>query len=312
MIDMLLTVGGLVALVIGAEVMIRGAVDIAFRARISPLVVGLTVVSMGTSAPELLVSLIAAMKGSSAIAIGNVVGSNIVNISFILGICVVIFPIEVDRDARRIHWPVMMAVSIAFWYLLSDDRFSRGEGLFYFLLLVAYVGWMVVSSRRASARSDAPSAAPARYPLWRSLLMLAVGILGLAKGADWFVEGAVGISREMGVSEQLIGVTVVAVGTSLPELVTSLLAAMRKQADISLGNLIGSNIFNLLGIIGIASMLEPIELDRSGFALDIMAMLVVCLALYPLMRLGDKIGRWQGAVLVLAYVAFVVLVLQRG
>jgi cation:H+ antiporter len=122
----------------------------------------------------------------------------------------------------------------------------------------------------------------------------------------------VGISREMGVSEQLIGVTVVAVGTSLPELVTSLLAAMRKQADISLGNLIGSNIFNLLGIIGIASMLEPIELDRSGFALDIMAMLVVCLVLYPLMRLGDKIGRWQGAVLVLAYVAFVVLVLQRG
>ncbi len=193
MIDMLLTVGGLVALVIGAEVMIRGAVDIAFRARISPLVVGLTVVSMGTSAPELLVSLIAAMKGSSAIAVGNVVGSNIVNISFILGICVVIFPIEVDRDARRIHWPVMMAVSIAFWYLLSDDRFSRGEGLFYFLLLVAYVGWMVVSSRRATARSDAPSAAPARYPLWRSLLMLAVGILGLAQGADWFVDGAVGI-----------------------------------------------------------------------------------------------------------------------
>lgn len=312
MIDMLLTVGGLVALVIGAEVMIRGAVDIAFRARISPLVVGLTVVSMGTSAPELLVSLIAAMKGSSAIAVGNVVGSNIVNISFILGICVVIFPIEVDRDARRIHWPVMMAVSIAFWYLLSDDRFSRGEGLFYFLLLVAYVGWMVVSSRRASARSEDAASAPARYPLWRSLLMLAVGILGLAKGADWFVEGAVGISREMGVSEQLIGVTVVAVGTSLPELVTSLLAAMRKQADISLGNLIGSNIFNLLGIIGIASMLQPIELDRSGFALDIMAMLVTSLVLYPLMRLGDKIGRWQGAILVLAYVAFVVLVLQRG
>ncbi len=310
--DILLTLGGLVALVIGAEVMIRGAVDLALRARISPLVVGLTVVSMGTSAPELLVSLIAAMKGSSAIAIGNVVGSNIVNISFILGICVVIFPIEVDRDARRIHWPVMMAVSIAFWYLLGDDRFSRWEGLVYFLLLVVYVGWMVVSSRRASARSEDSASVTARYPLWRSLLMLAVGILGLAKGADWFVEGAVGISRGMGVSEQLIGVTVVAVGTSLPELVTSLLAAMRKQADISLGNLIGSNIFNLLGIIGISAMLQPIELGRSGFALDIMAMLIISLALYPLMRLGDKIGRWQGALLVLAYVAFVVLVLQRG
>ncbi len=312
MMDILLTLGGLIALVIGAEVMIRGAVDIAFRARISPLVVGLTVVSMGTSAPELLVSLIAAMKGSSAIAVGNVVGSNIVNISFILGACVLVFPIEVDRDAKRIHWPVMMIVSILFWVFLRDDQFSRMEGLFFFLLLVSYVAWMIIASRRASARSGTSVEVPAKYPLWGALLMLVLGILGLARGADWFVEGAVGISRGMGVSEQLIGVTVVAVGTSLPELVTSLLAAMRKQADISLGNLIGSNIFNLLGIIGISSMVMPIKIDRTGFVLDIMAMLIISLALYPLMRLGDKIGRWQGALLVLAYVAFVVLVLQRG
>lgn len=312
MMDILLTLGGLIALVIGAEVMIRGAVDIAFRARISPLVVGLTVVSMGTSAPELLVSLIAAMKGSSAIAIGNVVGSNIVNISFILGACVLVFPIEVDRDARRIHWPVMMVVSIAFWYLLGDNVFSRGEGLVFFLLLVAYVGWMIIASRRASSRTGSTSAARAKYPLWGALVMLLVGVVGLAKGADWFVEGAVGISRGFGVSEQLIGVTVVAVGTSLPELVTSLLAAMRKQADISLGNLIGSNIFNLLGIIGISSVVLPIHVERSGFAMDIMAMLIISLALYPLMRLGDKIGRWQGALLVGAYFAFVVMVLQRG
>ena len=310
MIDILLTLGGLVALVIGAEVMIRGAVELALRARISPLVIGLTVVSMGTSAPELLVSLLAAMKGSSAIAIGNVVGSNIVNISFILGLCVVVFPIEVDRDARRIHWPVMMIVSLAFWFLLADDHFTRWEGLLFFTLLVIYVAWMVITSRRATLGN--PDAHVPTVPMWRSLLFLVVGIVGLAQGADWFVEGSVGIARGLGVSEQLIGVTVVAIGTSLPELVTSLLAAMRKQADISLGNLIGSNVFNLLGIIGISSMVLPIHVDRAAFTLDIVAMLAISMALYPLMRIGDRIGRWQGLILVAAYVVFVVLVLQRG
>jgi len=310
MIDILLTLGGLVALVIGAEVMIRGAVELALRARISPLVIGLTVVSMGTSAPELLVSLLAAMKGSSAIAIGNVVGSNIVNISFILGLCVVVFPIEVDRDARRIHWPVMMIVSLAFWFLLADDHFTRWEGLLFFTLLVIYVAWMVITSRRATLGN--PDAHVPTVPMWRSLLFLVVGIVGLAQGADWFVEGSVGIARGLGVSEQLIGVTVVAIGTSLPELVTSLLAAMRKQADISLGNLIGSNVFNLLGIIGISSMVLPIHVDRAAFTLDIVAMLAISMALYPLMRIGDRIGRWQGLILVAAYVIFVVLVLQRG
>ena len=312
MMDLLITLGGLVVLVLGAEAMVRGAVDLALRARISPLVIGLTVVSMGTSAPELIVSLLAAMKGSSSIAVGNVVGSNIVNITFILGLCVLIFPIDVDRDARRIHWPVMMISSLLFWYLLGDGNFSSWEGTLFVVLLVVYVGWMVWSSRRASAADGAAEREAAKHPIWRAVLLLIVGIAGLSQGADWFVDGAVAISRSMGVSEQLIGVTVVAVGTSLPELVTSLMAAFRKQADISLGNLIGSNVFNLLGIIGVSSMIMPIEVERSSFFLDLMAMLLSSLLLYPLMRYGGRVGRWQGAILVAFYVGYVVLVLQRG
>jgi cation:H+ antiporter len=312
MMDWFLTLGGLIVLVLGAEGMVRGAVDLALRARISPLVIGLTVVSIGTSAPELLVSLLAAMKGSSSIAIGNVVGSNIVNISFILGVCVLIFPIEVDREARRIHWPVMMAASLLFWLFLRDDLFAAWEGVVFISLMLVYIVWMVWNSRRSEQDSTKEGNNGAQHPIWRATLLLVVGIMALTLGADWFVEGAVAISRGMGVSEQLIGVTVVAIGTSLPELVTSLIAAFRKQADISLGNLVGSNIFNLLGIIGLSAVVLPIQVDHVAFFWDVMAMLGVGLLLYLLMRFGDKIGRWQGAVLMLAYVGYVVMVLQRG
>jgi cation:H+ antiporter len=309
--DILLTLGGLLLLVFGAEIMVRGAVELALRARISPLVVGLTVVSMGTSAPELLVSLLAAMKGSSTIAIGNVVGSNIANISMVLGACILIYPIEVDRDAYRIHWPVMMLVTLLFTAMLWNDDIAFGEGALLVLLLLVYVIWMIRASRKAA---DQPGTHPVKVttPLWRSLVFVLAGIAGLAFGADLFVEGAVGIARTLGVSEQLIGVTIVAVGTSMPELVTSLLAALRKQIDISIGNLVGSNIFNLLGIIGISAMVLPISVDHTAFLMDLAAMAVIALLLYPLMRMGNKLGRWQGALLLIAYTAYVVMVIQRG
>jgi cation:H+ antiporter len=311
MMDLLMTLGGLTILVVGAELMIRGAVDLALRAKLSPLVVGLTVVSLGTSAPELLVSLMAALKGSSVMAVGNVVGSNISNISLVLGACIVVFPIAADRDARRIHWPVMMLVSLLFVALIWDDGVARWEGLLFVLLLVAYVVWMVWSSRR---KANQPGSKPVvvTTPVWRSLLFFAVGVGGLTIGADWFVEGAVGISRSLGVSEQLIGVTVVALGTSMPELVTSLMAAFRKQADISIGNLIGSNIFNLLGIIGVSAMVLPIRVDHSDFLLDLGAMLLISLLLLPFMALSRKLGRWHGLVLLACYGGYILLVLQRG
>ena len=309
--DLLFTVVGLVALILGAEVMIRGAVDVALRARITPLVVGLTVVSMGTSLPELLVSVLAALKGNPAVAVGNVVGSNIANISLVLGASILIFPIEVDRDAKRIHWPVMMIASLIFVGLVHNDLFSRWEGLLFVIALVIYVTYMVRSSRRKHVVQGTPPAL-AKMPLWRSLLMLVIGIGVLGLGADWFVEGAVGLAATFGVSDRVIGLTVVAVGTSLPELVTSLMAALRKQPDISLGNLIGSNIFNLLGILGVTALVRPIDVDSGEFLFDLVMMLGLALILLPLMRLGSRLGRWQGALLFTAYVTYIILVLQKG
>ena len=309
MMDLLITLVGFVTLVAGAELMVRGAVDLALRARISPLVIGLTVVSMGTRAPELLVSLVSAVHGNSAISIGNVVGSNIVNISFILGVSILVFPIEVDRDARRIHWPVMMGASLLFWWLFMDDLIAAWEGLLMLGLMVVYVWWMVWSSRRSTG---VDAVAAPKLAWWKAAALLAFGILCLTFGADWFVAGGVAIAAAAGVSEQLIGVTIVAVGTSMPELITSMVAAFRKQPDISLGNLIGSNVFNLLGILGVTAAVHPIASDHAAFRIDLMAMALVAVLLYPLMRFGSRMGRWQGAVLVVAYAAYMVLVLKRG
>lgn len=309
MMDLLITLVGFVTLVAGAELMVRGAVDLALRARISPLVIGLTVVSMGTSAPELLVSLVSAVHGNSAISIGNVVGSNIVNISFILGVSILVFPIEVDRDARRIHWPVMMGASLLFWWLFMDDLIAAWEGLLMLGLMVVYVWWMVWSSRRSTG---VDAVAAPKLAWWKAAALLAFGILCLTFGADWFVAGGVAIAAAAGVSEQLIGVTIVAVGTSMPELITSMVAAFRKQPDISLGNLIGSNVFNLLGILGVTAAVHPIASDHAAFRIDLMAMALVAVLLYPLMRFGSRMGCWQGAVLVVAYAAYMVLVLKRG
>lgn len=308
--DVLLTVIGLLLLVLGAEVLVRGATEIALRARISPLVVGLTVVALGTSLPELLVSLLAAWKGNPELAIGNVLGSNIVNLSFILGASILIFPIEVERDARRIHWPVMMAGTVLFIALVWNDHFTRWEGLLFVLLLLIYVVWQIRASRHVATETGAP-APVSTVPAWRSIVLVLVGIGALALGADWFVEGAVVLAGKLGVSDQLIGVTIVAIGTSLPELITSLMAAFRKQPDISLGNLIGSNIFNLLGILGLTAVVRPIIVDHASFLLDMAAMAVVSFILLPLM-FGNKLGRWQGAVLCVAYLVYITLVIQRG
>lgn len=310
-IEVLIALAGLVLLVAGADVMIRGAVDLALRARISPLVVGLTVVSLGTSAPELLVSLFAAFKGSTDITIGNVVGSNISNITLVLGLCTVVLPIEVDRDARRIHWPVLMAVTILLVVLMLDDVFQRWEGIMFTAMLVGYVTALVWSSRRSQRLAGTAPPVPQRAA-WLSVAMLLGGVAALSYGADLFVEGAVAIARTMGVSEQLIGVTIVALGTSMPELVTSLLAAFRGQADISLGNLVGSNIFNALGILGITAIVKPIPVSLQAFSLDMGFMLGTTLLLLPLMWAGYRFGRPKGAILLLAYLVYVVLVLQRG
>lgn len=306
----LMLLGGLVLLVVGAEWLLRGAVDVALRARISPLVVGLTVVSLGTSAPELVVSVLAALKGGGDIALGNVVGSNMVNLGLVLGLCVLIFPVEVDRDAVRIHWPVMMLATVGLLLLIRDGALVLWEGVLFVSLLVTYVWLMIHRSRRAAIPAASGQVA-GRAP-WLSALLILVGVLGLTFGGDLFVQGASGLARAWGVSEQLIGLTIVAIGTSMPELIASLVAAFRKQPDISLGNLIGSNIFNLLGILGVTACIAPIRVDIDRFGTDLLAMAGIALLLYPLARFTPRLGRWQGAVLLVANLAYLLYVILRG
>lgn len=312
---LLVTFAGLALLLIGAELLVRGAVSLAFRAGLSPLVVGLTVVSVGTSAPELVVSLVAALHGDADIALANVVGSNVVNITFILGACVAVFPVEVDRSARRVHWPVMMAATLLLWFLLHDGTMSRWDGAFCVAGAVLYVGGMVVGSRRGGTHGPAGEdhAAPAlAMAPWKALVFLVTGIAGLTWGADLFVDGAVLLARGLGLSERSIGLTVVAVGTSMPELITSLVAAFRKQADISLGNLIGSNIFNILGILGITSLVLPMHVEGPAFAQDMAALGISALLLFVLMLSGRSLGRWQGLLLLAAYGIYLALLFTRG
>jgi len=309
--DTLLILAGLLLLVAGAETTVRGALALGSRAGLSPLVMGLTIVAMGTSAPELVVSLLAALDGKPVIAVGNVLGSNIANISLVLGLAVLVFPVEVDRAAHKWHWPVMLSLTLVLWWATANGAVSRAEGVILLVLFTAYLARLVSAGRRVKVPAGTSPAIPA-MGAWIAVALVSLGTGALALGAHWLVRGAVGIARELGSSEQLIGLTVVAVGTSLPELVTSLVAAFRKQPDISLGNLIGSNIFNISGIIGITAVTKPIVLAPGAFTMDIIASIAVAVLLYPLMRSGSKLGRWQGAVLVLAYGAYLYLVIRRG
>ncbi|MCB0793690.1 MAG: calcium/sodium antiporter [Flavobacteriales bacterium] len=308
---LLVTLAGVVVLVVGAELLLRGAVALALKARIAPLVIGLTVVSLGTSAPELVVSVLAALKGEPGIALGNVIGSNIVNVSLVLGSCVLVFPIGVDRDAYRIHWPVMMAATVLLIARLSNGQLSRSEGLVFVGLLMAYVTWMILRSRRQWIPPSEEQAEATRS-LPKALLMVLLGALGLTFGGDWFVRGASDLAKELGVSDRLIGLTVVAAGTSMPELVASLVAAFRKQPDISLGNLIGSNIFNILAILGAASAVEPMHLELSDFLVDLLIMAAVSALLYPMARLSRRMGRVHGTILTVIYLAYLAFVIARG
>lgn len=307
--DVLFSLAGLLGLVLGAELMVRGAVDLALRVRMSPLVVGLTVVSIGTSVPELLVSLLAALRGASDIAMGNVVGSNIANIGLVLGMAVMIFPVAVDRDARRVHWPVMMAASVLLVGLLHDNVLARWEGGLLVLLAVVYVVTSVRMVRRTGAHGR--KEVPGRSAL-AALVLVVAGVAAAGMGADLFVRGASGLARALGASDQLVGLTVVAVGTSLPELVTSLVAAFRRQPDISLGNLVGSNIFNILGILGVAALAHPIALVPGAYTMDLWTMLGLTLLLGLMMRMGLRLGRVQGMMLLVVYVGYLAYVLGRG
>lgn len=299
---------GLVLLVGSGELLVKGAVNTAQRFKISPLVIGLTVVSLGTSAPELLVSLEAALNDHPDIAIGNVIGSNIANLCLVLGSMVVIYPIMVARDTLRIDWPVMMLATVLFALLIMDLELGLWEGTAFVVSLVLFVLFMVVRSRKLQLMDETRVPVAGVWPIHWAALAVAVACFGLVFGARWFLTGAEDIARSLGVSDHVIGVTLVAFGTSLPELVTSIIAAMRKQADLSIGNLVGSNIFNLLGILGVTSIVHPIKVNPAVLDSDIWWLLGSALILLPIM-LGARVGRIKGLLLLAVYIIYVFLVL---
>lgn len=300
---------GLVVLTLGAEFLVRGASSIAARLGLSPLVIGLTVVAFGTSAPELAVSLKAALAGQGGIALGNIVGSNIFNVAAILGIAAMICPLAVHLDVIRRDMPIMLGASGLFvTFLLTGQRLERWEGIVLFLLIVVYVASSVrVAGKEKNPEAVAELGEPKSTSMILSLVLTLAGFAMLVFGARLFVDSAVSIARSLGWSEAVIGLTIVAAGTSMPELATSVVASLRRQTDIAIGNVVGSNIFNLLCIGGAAGAVSPINSGGLSW-IDLGAMLLTSIILLPLMRTGFRLNRVEGGLLFGTFLLYLWLV----
>jgi cation:H+ antiporter len=313
-------VAGLVALALGGELLVRGATTLARIAGLTPAVIGLTVVAMGTSLPELVVSLLAAQQGSPAIAIGNVVGSNMFNIVGILAITALVVPLPVRGSVTRIEWPFMFAASwigVMFMRDLVVDRLEGATFLAALILFTTYAIWLarreMLADERAqfSAEVEQRSLPVRLREMGTSIGLLIVGIVLLVLGGNWLVDGSVAVARALGMTERVIGLTIVAAGTSSPELAASLVAARRGQTDVAVGNLIGSNIFNVLGILGTTALITPIAVPDEAIRTDVWWMLGTSFLLFPLMRRRMQIGRLEGALLVGTYATYLALLLNQ-
>ena len=302
---------GLVLLTIGADMLVKGASHLAGSLGISPLIIGLPVVALGTSAPELAVSISSAWQGQADIAVGNVVGSNIFNVLFILGLSAIIIPLAVQQQLIRFDVPIMIAVSVLLLLLSLDHHLSHIDGLILFSGIVAYTLFLIRQSRR-DASTDATltgidSQEADGQPHWgKNIGYLVIGLVMLVLGSKWLVDGAVMFARGLGVSELIIGLPIVAAGTSLPEVATSITAALRGERDIAVGNVVGSNIFNILCVLGLSSMISPsgIRIADSALQFDIPVMIAVAAACLPIFFAGRIISRGNGALLFGYYIAY--------
>lgn len=315
-------IGGLVLLVIGAELLVRGASKVAAIFGISPLVIGLTVVAYGTSTPELAVSLQAGISGNADIAVANVVGSNIFNVLFILGLCAIIQPLVVAQQLVRLDVPLMIVLSLLTFGLAFDGSLNWLDGLFLTLGIIVYTTWAIRKSRQETAAVKAEYAqeygaqsAPdhSTLEIVKQALLIISGLAILVLGARWLVDGSTALARVLGVSDTIIGLTIVAAGTSLPELATSLVATIRNERDIAIGNVVGSNIYNLLAILGVAGLFTPggLIVAPTMLAFDIPVMIAVAFACLPIFFSGYTIARWEGFVFFGSYIAYTLyLVLQ--
>jgi len=321
MMTLMMFLGGLVLLVGGAEALVRGAGKLAISFGVSPLVVGLTVVAFGTSSPELAVSVQSALNGKVDIAIGNVVGSNIFNVWFVLGACALIAPLMINRQIIRQEVPIMIAATLLLVGFMWNGDVSRVEAAIMLALLIVYTVFLIVQSRKDKKITAAEDAELDLSSTWdrhwsMQLVLIAVGLFLLVQGSNWLVEAAIIFAKSMGVSELVIGLTIVAAGTSMPEVATSVLATIRGQRDIAVGNVIGSNTFNILGVLGLTGLVAPtsILVAPSILSFGMWVMLAVAVAAFPIFLTGRQIARWEGAVFLgyyAAYTAYLVLISQE-
>lgn len=302
--DILFLIIGLALLYFGGEWLVRGSGSLAARLSLSPLFIGLTIVAFGTSAPELVVSLQSTLAGAPAIALGNVLGSNICNIGLILGLSAMIFPIAVHKQLIRVEIPIMLGVTALLLFFVMDGALSQFEGITFIVLLLAYVVVGYFLAKKAAV--EAEDAIEVTKSVWLDIALVGVGLALLIGGGKLLVIGAVNIARTAGLGEAVIGLTIVAFGTSLPELSTSIIAALKKRADIAVGNIVGSNILNILCILGVCSIIKPFEV--AGFNwMDFAMMSLMAVVLLPLAFTGYKITRMEGGILGLAYIGYTIL-----
>lgn len=303
-------VGGLVLLTAAAETLVYGAASLARRIGLSPLVIGLTVVSIGTSLPELVVSVEAALSGSGGIALGNVVGSNIANLALILGVAALVAPMVVKAQVVRVDGPLLVGVSVVFVGMTWDGALGRVDGS---LLVAGIVGYVVYNLQAATgtdgeADGSPDDGLPEARSVWWELFLVGGGVVGMVLGAHFLVDGAITVAETFGVSPIVIGLTIVAVGTSLPELATSVVAARRGQGDIAVGNAVGSSIFNLLGILGVTVLVHPLPTHTLGW-LEASIMVGLAVLILPLLRTAYTLTRWEGGGLLLCYLGYLGLLL---
>jgi len=308
----LLFITGLLFLIAGAEALVRGASRLASDFGISPLVIGLTVVAFGTSSPELAVSVKSALSGQAGIALGNVIGSNIFNVLFILGLSALIVPLVVAQQLVRLDVPLMIALSVIVLFLSLDEHLGRADGFLLVTGLVIYVCFLVFQSRRESRQvkeeyaSEFATESQAKSNRFQNAGLVFVGLVLLVLGSRWLVDSAVSFATYMGVSELVVGLTIVAAGTSLPEVVTSVIAALRGERDIAVGNVVGSNLFNIMGVLGIAGIVAPsgIAVSTAVIGFDLPVMIGVAVACLPIFFTGGVISRREGLVLLGYYAAY--------
>ncbi len=299
--DYLFLLIGLIILVVSGDFLVKGGIQLANHFKISKLIVGVTVISLGTSAPELFVSAGAALNGSPDISIGNIIGSNVANIALVLGITALILPVPIAKDSTLVNWPVMFGATLLLYFLIFDQVLSSLEGGLLLLLLLVYILFLILRSKGEKASFDPPT-----LPIWKAVAFVILASTGLYFGAELLVYAAQNLALNFGVSERIIGLTVLAFGTSVPELTTSIIAACKKQMDISVGNILGSNIFNILGVLGTTAIIKEIRISNEIIHFDMYWL--ICLAILLLLTMlplsKGRINRLEGSLLVSVYFVY--------